>query len=134
MTKPAIHIMGDDQEDGVRLTILRETRPIWQALMRFGVDPHFNISFDVLSDQDDDTAPDGIGRPTCVAKFGGLDDMEHDKTDEPMARVFRSFGEEELRWLAKAALAAAGECRRIEGQRRKRALRLRDQQHEGRGR
>jgi hypothetical protein len=123
MTKPAIHIMGDDQEDGVRLTIIRETRPIWKSLMTFGVDPHFDISFDVLSDQDDDTAPDGIGRPTCVAKFGGLDDMEKDPTDEPMARVFRSFGEDELRWLAKAALAAAGECRRIENQRRKKKAR-----------
>jgi len=121
MEKPALHIMGDDQEDGVRLTIFREMRPIWQALVRFGVDPNFNISFEVLHDQDDDTAPDGIGRPTCVAKFGGLDDMEKDDPDEPMARVFRSFGEDELRWLAKAALAAAGECRRIENQRRRKA-------------
>lgn len=130
MTKPAIHVMGDSNEDGVQLTILRETRPVWQALMRFGVDEHFNISFEVLHDQDDDTAQDGIGRPTCVAKFGGLDDMETGATDEPMARVFRSFGEDDLRWLAKACLAAAGECRRIENRRRTSARRTRDAQHE----
>lgn len=61
--------------------------------------------------------PERFRRPGCAFVLGGLDDDENAKE----VRLFRAFGEDDLRWLAKACLEAAYKLRRIENARRKRA-------------
>ena len=115
MSRPALHVMGGESEHAPMLTILRETRPHWSATLSFGPDRHYNIIITVDPSMASSHAADKIERPVAHVQVGGLDDS----TPEQEITVYRAFGEDELRWLAKAALAAAKECRRIENQRRK---------------
>lgn len=127
MTKPALHIMGGEKENAPMLTILRENRPHWSATLNFGQDRHYNVVITVDPSMAESHAEDKIERPLTHLQIGGLDDS----TPEQEITVYRAFGEDDLRWLAKACLAAAGECRRIENLRRKKAAIREDRQGRG---
>ena len=81
-------------------------------------DKHYDLNIVISDDTGDiEHAADGVPRPGCAFVLGGLDDDENAKE----VRLFRAFGEDDLRWLAKACLEAAYKLRRIENARRKRA-------------
>lgn len=79
-------------------------------------DKHYDLNITIDDDVGDiEHAPDGVLRPGAVFILGGLDNDE----DAREIKLFRTFGETDLRWLAKACLRAAGRLRQIENARRK---------------
>lgn len=84
--------------------------------LSFGPDTHYDMMIEVGPNTGDvDTAKDGVLRPAAAFVLGGLDNAENAEEIE----VFRCFGEDDLRWIAKACLAAAALMRRTENARRK---------------
>ena len=92
----------------------RKGATVWT--LSFGPDTHYDMVIEVGPNTGDvDTAEDGVLRPACAFVLGGLDNAKNAKEIE----VYRCFGEDDLRWMAKACLAAAGRLRRTENARRK---------------
>ena len=103
--------MADIPLTTIRNVLIRRTK----IMVQFGKDRHYDM--EVLIDPtiaDDDLAADGIYRPGARLTIGGLDKEEN----AAEVTVERWLGEDELRAMGKALLAAAGKLRRIESARR----------------
>lgn len=99
--------------------------------LSFGQDTHYDMRIEIGPNTGDvDVATDGVFRPACAFVLGGLD---HDETASEI-RVYRCFGEDDLRWIANACLDAAGKMRRIENTRRKKVRSPRTAAGKGGGR
>jgi hypothetical protein len=98
------------------LTIRKFTSRVRLFRLSTGKDPHYDLTIRVGDVGEDDTAPDGVFRPAAQLVLGGL---AEDRGDDSEVRIMRSLGEDELRWIAKTCLAAAGTLRRMENARRR---------------
>lgn len=99
--------------------------------LSFGQDTHYDMRIEIGPNTGDvDVADDGVFQPACAFVIGGLD---HDENASEI-KVFRCFGEDDLRWVAKACLDAAGKMRRIENMRRKKVREPRTAAGKGGGR
>ena len=94
-----------------------ETYQTTRVTVSFGPDCQCDIVMTIGGGVvDDDVAADGVYRPGCTFVLGGID---ADAGSDEEIRVFRAFGEDELRAMAKAMLLVAGRMRRIESARRR---------------
>lgn len=85
--------------------------------LSFGEDTHYDMLIEVGPGTGDiDTAPDGVFKPACAFILGGLDNSKNAKE----IQVYRCFGEDDLRWIARACLEAAARMKRTESARRRR--------------
>jgi hypothetical protein len=96
-----------------KLTVVREQPASrrWLFRVTFGPDPAYNL--DITIDPliiSHSVRKSGFHRPGCHLRLGGLDDGSNAKE----CVVFRAFGEEDLRVVGKACLAAAAALRRAE--------------------
>lgn len=98
------------------------TRVFRQTLITvgFGTDRHYDltVSIDPANMGDDDEANDHIARPGCRVLLGGLNHTVACNGAKEIT-VERWLGEDDLRAMGKALLAAAGKLRRIESGRRR---------------
>ncbi len=117
--------MNNTSED-VDTTML-EVRRIKRAMrteirLSFGTDRHYDIAITVDPEMRDSHAKDGTLRPGAAFCFGGISPPD-DEEDPPERTAWRAFNEDELRWISKACLTAAGALRRIESQNRRKGTR-----------
>lgn len=113
-----------EDQDETLMTIRRwKPRPRTEITLSYGVDPHYNIRIEIDPDSRDSHAADGIVRPSAGVWVGGVTPPETPPDDDKQeVTAWRSFNEDEFRWLAKACLAAAGALRRIESENRRKGI------------
>lgn len=91
----------------------RRSEKVTKITVKFGPDRHYDLS--ILIDPaitPDDIRKNGRYRPGAHFRLGGL----NDKAAAEECVVFRSFGEDELRWIGNACKAAAAALRMAERQ------------------